>query len=117
MFVSIHVTCISPSITLSTALSSDRMGCIKPESGTIRIFGYQPGVWESGVPGPGVGFMPQEIALHMDLTICEMISYFGRLGFIKADVLKERIESLLDVLELPPKTRLIGTLSGGQKRR
>ena len=81
------------------------------------MFGYDPKSPESGVPGPGVGFMPQEVALHNDLTIKEMISYFGRLYFIPNDTLNDEIDSLMSVLQLPPKGRLIGTLSGGQKRR
>jgi ABC-type multidrug transport system ATPase subunit len=93
------------------------MGCLKPESGKITVFGFKPGSKESGVPGPGVGFMPQEVALHDDLTIEEMLTYFGRLYFLPKHHLSERIESLLSILDLPEKTRLVGHLSGGQKRR
>ena len=93
------------------------MGCIKPESGKITVFGYKPGSKESGVPGPGVGFMPQEVSLHDDLTIEEMLTYFGRLYFIPPKQLNQRIDSLLNILDLPEKTRLVGHLSGGQKRR
>lgn len=93
------------------------MGCIKAESGKITVFGYRPGTKESGVPGPGVGFMPQEVALHNDLTIDEMLTYFGRLFFIPKKELNKRIDRLLEILDLPEKTRLVGNLSGGQKRR
>lgn len=61
--------------------------------------------------------MPQETALHSDLTIHEMLTYFGRLYFIPRRELNDRIDMLLMVLDLPPKERLIGTLSGGQRRR
>lgn len=95
----------------------DRMGCQRPESGSIKVFGYDPKTPESGVPGPGVGFMPQEVSLHNDLTILEMISYFGRLFFIPKKQLEDEIGTMMTVLQLPPRNRLIGTLSGGQKRR
>ena len=95
----------------------DRMGCQRPESGSIKVFGYDPKTPESGVPGPGVGFMPQEVSLHNDLTILEMISYFGRLFFIPKKQLEDEIDTIMTVLQLPPRNRLIGTLSGGQKRR
>lgn len=61
--------------------------------------------------------MPQEIALHSDLTIHEMLTYFGRLYFIKKYELNDRIDMLLKVLDLPSSDRLISTLSGGQRRR
>lgn len=93
------------------------MGCQRPESGTIKVFGHDPKSPGSGVPGPGVGFMPQEVSLHSDLTINEMISYFGRLYFIPKLQLNQEIEVLINVLQLPYKHQLIGTLSGGQKRR
>lgn len=108
---------LGPSGCGKTSLLRCIMGCLKPESGLIRVFGYKPGEFASGVPGPGVGYMPQEVALHNDLTIEEMLMYFGRLYFIEARVLHERINHLLEVLDLPEKTRLIAHLSGGQKRR
>lgn len=93
------------------------MGCQRPESGLIKVFGFDPKSPESGVPGPGVGFMPQEKSLHNDLTILEMITYFGRLFFIPKSQLNGEIDNLVTFLQLPPKHRLIGSLSGGQKRR
>ena len=32
----------------------------------------------SGVPGPRVGYMPQELALYGEFTIRETLQYFGR---------------------------------------
>ena len=93
------------------------MGCLKPNSGDIKVFGSPPGTPGSGIPGPLVGFMPQEIALHNDLSIDEMLKYFGRLYLMTWSCLDKRIDELLNVLDLPEKTRLIANLSGGQRRR
>lgn len=108
---------LGPSGCGKTSLLRCIMGCLKPESGLIRVFGYKPGTAQSGVPGPGVGYMPQEIALHNDLTIEEMLTYFGRLFFIEDHILEQRIDEMIGILDLPEKSRLIANLSGGQKRR
>ncbi|KAI1291018.1 ABC transporter G family member 23 [Halotydeus destructor] len=108
---------LGPSGCGKTSLLRCVMGCLRPESGLVRVFGFKPGDRASGVPGPGVGYMPQDIALHNDLTIEEMLTYFGRIYFIDPSTLAARIDHLLAVLDLPEKTRLIINLSGGQKRR
>lgn len=93
------------------------IGYTTPDAGHIRIFGYKPGEAGSGVPGNGIGFMPQETALHDDLTIKETLAYFGLVNLIKRSNLRDRINFLVKLLELPSKHRLIRDLSGGQKRR
>ena len=50
------------------------------DNGSILVFGGPPGSRESGVPGPRVGYMPQELALYGEFTIRETLQYFGRWG-------------------------------------
>lgn len=87
---------------------------IRPDSGNIR-FPCFPGV--PFIPGADVGYMPQELALFLDLTIEETLQLFASLHVMEPEVLKKRIESLITLFDLPYKERLVGTLSGGQKRR
>lgn len=108
---------LGPSGCGKTSLLRCVMGCLKVNSGDIKVFGASPGTRDSGIPGPLVGFMPQEIALHTDLSIDEMLKYFGRLYMMSWSCLDKRIDHLLSVLDLPEKTRLIANLSGGQRRR
>jgi ABC-type multidrug transport system ATPase subunit len=61
--------------------------------------------------------MPQELALFPDFTIEETLKYFGRLYHLNDSVIRERTLFLLKFLDLPDKNRLLGNLSGGQKRR
>ena len=48
------------------------------DGGSILVFGGAPGSRQSGVPGPRVGYMPQELALYGEFTIKETLQYFGR---------------------------------------
>jgi ABC-type multidrug transport system ATPase subunit len=87
------------------------------QSGTVKVFGVEPGKVGTTILGPRIGYMPQEIALFPDFTIDETLFFFARLYGMKEKVIRERIRFLLSFLELPDKRRLVGNLSGGQKRR
>ena len=67
--------------------------------------------------GPGVGYMPQELSLTEEFTISETLMYFGQLYHMKKDLINQRIDFLVELLNLPNKSRQINELSGGQKRR
>ncbi|OXA63396.1 ABC transporter G family member 20 [Folsomia candida] len=100
-----------------TTLLSCCVGVRNLNKGEIRIFGHKPGSRDAGVPGPNVGFMPQEIALYPELTISEILLYFGRLYGMSKKEVKESMEFLVGFLALPPPHRRVGSLSGGQMRR
>jgi ABC-type multidrug transport system ATPase subunit len=93
------------------------LGRLKPQSGMIRVFGREPGSPFSPVPGPGVGYMPQELALFPDFTIKETLRYFGQLYRMTPKDIKGRTKFLITLLHLPEKNRLVSQLSGGQQRR
>ncbi|RWS08097.1 ATP-binding cassette transporter sub-family H 88708-like protein, partial [Dinothrombium tinctorium] len=108
---------LGPSGCGKTTLLRCVVGRLKPSSGYVKIFGFRPGDPGSQIPGPGIGYMPQEIAVYEDFSIEETLIYFGRLYRLKKTYLRERIEFLLAFLDLPHKNRLVQNLSGGQKRR
>jgi len=108
---------LGPSGCGKTTLLRCVVGRLKPNEGYVRIFGYQPGEAGSEIPGPGIGYMPQEIAVYDDFTIEETLIYFARLYRLSRKEIKERIQFLLAFLDLPHKNRLVQNLSGGQKRR
>jgi ABC-type multidrug transport system ATPase subunit len=86
-------------------------------SGEILVLGNEPGTPESGVPGPRVGYMPQELALFGDFTIKETLQYFGRIYNLRAAFVDSQLEFLTKLLDLPASDRYVKTLSGGQQRR
>lgn len=99
-----------------TTLLSCIVGQKKLHEGTINVLGADI-TKNSGVIGPRIGYMPQDIALVDELTIKETIFYFGRIYGMNDERIYERFKILKDLLELPPSERYIVKLSGGQKRR
>ncbi|XP_042142911.1 ABC transporter G family member 23-like [Ixodes scapularis] len=87
------------------------------QKGHIRVFGLLPGTPGSKIPGSNVGYMPQELALYDSFSIQETLVFFSRLYNLPKTQIEERIDFLLEFLELPERTRLVHYLSWGQKRR
>lgn len=69
------------------------------------------------MPGKRVGYMPQEIALYSEFSIKETMMYFGWIFGMKTSEIMERLQFLLNFLDLPSQNRLVKNLSGGQQRR
>lgn len=65
-----------------------------------------------------IGVVPQEIALYPDLTARENLRFWGRMYSLSGDVLKQRIEYVLDIAGLSDRAdEKVETYSGGMKRR
>jgi len=108
---------LGPSGCGKTSILRCILGRLKPSTGQISVFGHKPGTRQSRIPGAGVGYMPQEVALYNEFTIEETIYYFSTIFNLSKSVRKSRLEALLKFLDLPDKRKHIQTLSGGQKRR
>ena len=93
------------------------LGIRQPTSGKVNVFGKRPGLLESSIPGPMVGYMPQDFSLYEQLTIEETLKYFGSLYNLSYCECKERVNFLVKFLQLPNENRLVSRLSGGQMRR
>ncbi|XP_059468447.1 ABC transporter G family member 23-like [Neocloeon triangulifer] len=100
-----------------TTLLTCIVGRRKLKSGDVWILGGRPGSPGSGVPGPRIGYMPQDIALFGDFSIRDTMFYFGKIFGMSNREVEERATFLHRMLELPPDDRLVGNLSGGQQRR
>ncbi|XP_055376981.1 ABC transporter G family member 23 [Condylostylus longicornis] len=100
-----------------TTLLSCIVGQRQLNSGEIKVLGLKPGLPGSGIPGPRVGYMPQDIALVEQMSIKEIIWYFGRIYGMTDEDIFDKFIMLKNLLELPPPQRLIGNCSGGQQRR
>lgn len=100
-----------------TTLLSCIVGRRRLNDGEIWVLGGKPGSKGSGVPGPRVGYMPQEIALYGEFSIRETFIYFGWCAGMTTVQVDERLDFLLKLLELPNEDKFVKNLSGGQQRR
>ena len=108
---------LGPSGCGKTTLLKVLLGRLVPWGGTALALGSAPGEPGAPVPGPAVGYAPQELALYEDLSISETLRFHGRLQLLEPAQIAQREAWLLDFLDLPDPERVIGKLSGGQKRR
>jgi ABC-2 type transport system ATP-binding protein len=92
-------------------------GLLRPDSGSITLDG------EAVTQGPSagkrkIGFVPQDLALYEDLSALENLKLFGALYDLKGDLLKQRCEQALALVNLADRAKdKPSTFSGGMKRR
>jgi nitrous oxidase accessory protein len=86
---------------------------ILPFKGTIEVCGRSARTAGKAVRRQ-IGYVPQEVRLHSDLTVRETICFYARLRSISAD----RVETLMTEWQLSEiADKWIGDLSGGMKQR
>ena len=91
------------------------MGCVHPDSGSIRVLGHPVG---SAAARANLGWVPQELALYPLLTCRENLEAFGRYHGLRQPALDEAIAWCLDWAALSDRAGSpVKTLSGGMKRR
>lgn len=100
-----------------TTLLNCIVGRKRLNSGEIWVLGGRPGSRGSGVPGPRIGYMPQEIALYGEFTIRETLKYFGWISDMTTKDVEEKLGFYVNFLMLPDADRQVKNLSGGQQRR
>ncbi len=87
------------------------------DGGTIDIFGHDPARDELAIKALS-GVVPQENNLDEELNVIQNLMIYSKFYGLSAKVARERIEVLLDFLELSEKTKArIKELSGGMQRR
>jgi len=91
------------------------LGLTPPTSGTAEVL-------DEKIPPrrvlPKIGYMPQDLAVYLDLTVGENLALFGRLVGMDEGAIKTRIAEVLRLVELEGRVdSLASTLSGGMRRR
>ena len=65
-----------------------------------------------------IGYLPQEFSLYPDMSVLEVMHYLAALSDILGEIRRERIPRLLQQVNLwDDRTKKVGKLSGGMKRR
>jgi lipooligosaccharide transport system ATP-binding protein len=94
------------------------IAAVSPVSGgELRILGMDPEVDGPAIRGR-LGVCPQEDTLDTDLNVRDNLFIYGRYFGLSRDVVNERVDELLDFVQLTDKaTSKVEDLSGGMKRR
>ena len=94
------------------------IGAVSPiTSGSLSVLGLDP-----EEQGPQLrdrlGVVPQEDNLDEELTVYDNLMMYGRYFDLPRAVIRDRIEELLDFVQLSEKSKSkVDALSGGMKRR
>jgi ABC-2 type transport system ATP-binding protein len=89
-------------------------GLLEPTAGTVEIDGEAADARETRRK---LGFLPEESPLYEEMTALSYLRFFADLYDVPDDVATERIHDALDRLELDHRTRAIGDMSKGMKRK
>ncbi len=91
------------------------LGLVSPTRGRTEIFGRDSRLVESR---EAVGFLPENPYFYKYLTGNETLRFFGRLSGLRGAALKNRINELLDLVDLSKaRNRRLGTYSKGMLQR
>ena len=103
---------MGPNGSGKTTLIRTFIGIVKPNSGTIRLFGGQ-SLHKSVLSQ--IGYMPQSEALYQDLTVRENVTFFGRVYGVGTE---EHVREVIGLVGLGDRAdSIVSTLSGGMRRR
>jgi ABC-2 type transport system ATP-binding protein len=97
-------------------------GLVAPDSGQVRIQapGQPPGVMGAGNPAlkRRIGLVPQDLALHEELSAEANLRLFGALYGLGGDRLRQPVQAALELVGLADRARdKAASFSGGMKRR
>ncbi|XP_074595395.1 ABC transporter G family member 23-like [Brevipalpus obovatus] len=109
---------VGPSGCGKTTLIKLAISLLPLSVGSIKLFGLDAGDPLIGIPGPNVGYMPQEDALPSDLRVRDSLYFFGLLNNMSIGDIRKRIDEVLEQVDLVESSQqFIFQLSGGMKRR
>ena len=94
------------------------IGCTSPRSdGVLAVMGMDPATQASEIKAR-IGVVPQTDNLDIELTVRENLEMYSRYFDVPREVAKQRIDELLDFVQLTERsTDKVEPLSGGMKRR
>lgn len=100
-----------------TTLMNCMTGLLQKNQGTIRLLGEPVGENKKAV-NMLFGLVPQDFSFYHELSPVENLAFFGAWAGLKREVIKQRTDELLEVLELAEvKDKPVQKFSGGMKRK
>lgn len=108
---------LGPNGAGKTSLISILCGVFGPSSGEVHYLDNNQKLNPSQVQKT-IGFVPQEYAFYQELTPSQNLAYFGAMYGLTRSEIKSRTQEILAILGLEKVSNdIIGTFSGGMKRR
>jgi ABC-2 type transport system ATP-binding protein len=108
---------LGPNGAGKTTTISMLVGALKPTSGRVLLDGKPLG-GETDPARKKIGYVPQELALHQDLSALDNLKFFGALYGLHGVVLEKRTDAALDLVGLRERQKSrVSEFSGGMKRR
>ncbi len=106
---------LGPNGSGKTTLIRVLCGLLKPTSGTATVLGRPMPSRENNAL---VGYMTQADAMYNDLSVRENVRFFASIYGLKGEERERRIDEVLEVADLKAREHsIVGTLSGGMKKR
>ncbi len=108
---------LGPNGAGKTTIISMLCGLLRPDSGEAFLLGNS--ILRQAAQARAVlGVVPQDIALYMDLSARENLSFWGKMYNLRGKALSRRIDEVLDIIGLADRQKeRVGSFSGGMKRR
>ncbi|MHC1704642.1 MAG: ABC transporter ATP-binding protein [Tenuifilaceae bacterium] len=92
-------------------------GLLEPTSGKINVAGYN-AYNQRDLIKANIGYMSQKFSLYDDLTVKENIRFFGGIYGLRGQILRSRIEELIDSLKMDAiRDELISSIPLGWKQK
>lgn len=92
------------------------VGLLAPTSGSIEVMGHDMARNSVRVK-KSIGYLPEESPLYENMTVRDYLLFFSELYQIPRPTARERIESILESLQLAQRDQYTGELSKGMKRK
>ncbi len=108
---------LGPNGAGKTTTISMLSGLLRPDSGDATLLGNS--VRRQAAQARAVlGVVPQEVALYMDLSARENLSFWGKMYNLRGKALSRRVDEVLEIIGLTDRQKgRLGSFSGGMKRR
>jgi len=108
---------VGPDGAGKTTLLRSAVGLYLPNTGEIRIFGYDTRQYSDQIHAL-IGYMPQRFGLYEDLSVAENLNLYADLHQVSMTDRQHRFDDLMLMTGLAAFTdRLAGKLSGGMKQK
>ncbi|MCF2144370.1 MAG: ABC transporter ATP-binding protein [Candidatus Heimdallarchaeota archaeon] len=108
---------VGPNGAGKTTVLKMLLGILAPSAGEIHVLGYAIPKERQKIR-KAIGYLAQKRALYDTLTARENIEFFGAIKGMEKEVLKERTDELLSILDLYEYEKvLVKHLSGGTQQR